>query len=168
MVAPLDNSLTDQEALRIHDHVIRFVRRLQAKEPDEIAQETLFRIFHKIKTGMVIEQPLAYARRVAQHVLQEYRRNQKRQRVLDFDIAAPPRGVSDEQILRCMQVCQRRSLSSAERKLLQAFEETDSEGRQRLAEKMGISRNALGLRIHQLRTKLRKCVESCLKERGMK
>jgi DNA-directed RNA polymerase specialized sigma24 family protein len=168
MVAPLDDSLTDQEALTIRDHVIRFVRRLRAQEPDEIAQETIFRIFHKIKTGLVIEQPLAYARSVAYHVLQEYRRNQKREKVLDFDLAAPAPDLTDEQMLRCMQVCQRRSLSGGERKLLQAFEEADSEGRQRLAEKMGISRNALGLRIHYVRTKLRRCVESCLKERRVK
>lgn len=167
MVAPLANCLSDEEALRIHSHLIQFLRACRVSEPDEIAQEALVRILGNIRMGLVIDNALAYARRVAYHVVQEDRRNRRRETPLDLEIVAPEPPASDEEMLDCLKSCQR-LLSRADRKILRRFEEADAQGRVRMAEEMGISRNALGLRVHQIRSQLRACVEACLKERRTK
>lgn len=168
MVVPLTSLLSDEDAVQIQSQVMRFLRQQRASEPDELAQETLFRILNKMGAGLVIRNPIAYAKQVAQHVLQEDRRSRDRHTPLDFDILAPGQPASDGELLKCLESCQRRSLSRGERKLLRTFEEADAKTRERMAKKMNISRNALGSRVYQIRSKLRACVEACLNEGGAK
>lgn len=163
MVTPLANCLSDADAVRIRSHLIRFLRGCRVSEPDEIAQEAFVRMLNNIQAGLVIQNVYAYAQQIARNVLQEDRRKRRRETSLELEIVAPEPSASDEQVLDCLKKCQR-VLSKADRKLLKRFEEADALGRGRIAEEMRISRNALGLRVHQIRSHLRACVETCLKE----
>jgi len=164
MVAAFPDSLTAEEAVRIRVQLMRFLRRCRAQEPEEIAQETLLRILINLRAGLRLHSPVAYAQKTAERVLQEDRRIRRRETPLEFDIIAPAPDEHEEALLQCIEFCQRQCFSRSERRLLKRFDEADAKDRQRLAQREGLTRNALGIKVYQLRSKLRTCVENCMKE----
>jgi len=83
--------------------------------------------------------------------------------------AAPPPAVEDpERESACLDLCLER-LGSSERALVLGYFEGEKRGRierrSALAEELGISLNALRLKIHRLNGRLRDCVLQCV-ERG--
>ena len=164
MVAGLEKSLSAEQAVALREHVMRSLRRWRAKDPEDLAQEVLMRILSKLKNGLLIMKPLAFAHKVAVHVLQEDRRSRRREVPLRFEVLRPEAADCDEELLRCLEVCGVRCLSRAERALLRRYDEADATRRQALAAKQGLTRNALRIKVYHLRAKLRACVQACLEE----
>src|SRR6266496_4374608 len=89
-------SLSAEEAVALREHVMRTLRRWRAKDPEDLAQEVLTRILTKLQHGLLILDPLAFAHKVAFHVLQEERRSHSREIPLLFDVLGPEATEPDE------------------------------------------------------------------------
>ncbi|HZT35185.1 MAG TPA: hypothetical protein VFA15_04640, partial [Nitrososphaera sp.] len=75
----------------------------------------------------------------------------------------------DENLHICLDRCLK-ELSSKDRRLLLDYYSKDGrekiELRRRLAAELGISENALRIRLSRLRATLKGCIEACLKQDG--
>src|SRR5258708_37270990 len=94
----------------------------------------------------------------------EERRSQRREVPVRFDVIRPKASEPDEGLRRCLDICWERCLSRAERTLLRRYDEMEATGRQTLAAKQGLTRNALRIKVYHLRAKLRACVHACVEE----
>jgi DNA-directed RNA polymerase specialized sigma24 family protein len=65
---------------------------------------------------------------------------------------------------RCLERCMSSRLPEDDRKLILEYVNGDKRQRQEQARKLGISPNALRIRVCQIKKILRPCVEDCLKE----
>ena len=135
----------------------------------EAADETVFRVLQKIESGVDVRDVYAYAHGVARNVLQEYWREQAT--VADQpvpDRSSPSIPDEDDPVLeRCLERCKRR-LSHKNRVLIEAYYQGEKaekkENRRKLAVKLGISMDALRLRVHRIKRELSDCCEACRKE----
>ena len=66
---------------------------------------------------------------------------------------------------KCYQRCLR-ALDAADLELLTEYSLGNTQTRQSLADRNGMSRNSLTVRINRLRASLRKCQAACLKKNG--
>ena len=76
----------------------------------------------------------------------------------------------DERRYECLEQCIER-LNAKNRELIRAYYKEDNEGttdhRKEMAERMGMELNALWVRVHRIRERLRECVMECLgREQG--
>ena len=142
-------------------------------DPEGLADETIDRVIQKVPeiapnyTG----NPALYFSGVARYILLEYKNRMAQLRLLP---PAPPKQneEDDEDIERdyeCLDHCIER-LTHANRELILEYyrEEKQAmiENRKRLAERMGVTPNALRVRANRVRNNLQKCVANCLKQKG--
>jgi RNA polymerase sigma factor (sigma-70 family) len=142
-------------------------------DPEGLADETIDRVIQKVPeiapnyTG----NPALYFSGVARYILLEYKNRMAQLRLLP---TAPPKQneEDDEDIERdyeCLDHCIER-LTPANRELILEYyrEEKQAmiENRKRLAERMGVTPNALRVRADRIRNNLQKCVANCLKQKG--
>lgn len=147
----------------------------------ELAQRTIARAVAKLKAGTPLTGAFgAFCNGVAQKILQEDWREQRRQRKqmplddLPFDYEPVAETDSFERFyqteaLTCLRRCLK-SLSAASRDLVLRYYEEDQGGRRiefrkALAAELGISTEALTLRALRIREKLEHCVKPCLGEK---
>src|SRR5437879_4928244 len=75
-----------------------------------------------------------------------------------------------EREYECLDSCLER-LSPGQRELVLQYYQKDKrakiEGRQRLAEQLGIAVNALRIRAHRIRSLLQQCLNECLEEQSV-
>lgn len=134
--------------------------------PEELADECINRVFKRIND--IIDQyqgdPAIYFYGVAKMVYLEYLRVQP---------IRPPQPVAsgpEEAELKheCLERCMA-SLTHKNRELILAYygeeNQTKTEHRKVLAERMGMEPNALWVRVHRIREKLKACVSECIKLR---
>ena len=132
---------------------------------EDLADETIDRVAKKTEAiGSTYEgNPALYFYGVARMVYLEYVREKR---------AAPPPPFpnceEEEQRYMCLENCLER-LTPKNRQLIIAYYGEDSEGkidrRRALAESMEMEPNALWVRVHRLREKLRQCVGDCLQSK---
>ena len=71
-----------------------------------------------------------------------------------------------EQECNCLDQCVEQELTQSERKLVFRYHEKEKgekiRVRKQIAEELGISMNALRIRVHNLHSRLRPCIEQCL------
>jgi len=141
-------------------------------DPEGLADETIDRVIHKI-TEIVPDyagNPALYFSSVARYILLEYKNRIAQLRLLP---AAPTKQIEeDEDIEReyeCLDRCIER-LTPANRELIMEYYREEKramiENRKRLAERMGITPNALRVRADRVRNSLEKCLANCLKQKG--
>jgi DNA-directed RNA polymerase specialized sigma24 family protein len=167
--------------LEIRRRLVSYFDRRNCAAADELADKTFNRIAKTLETSVIATRPPArYCYVVARFVLLESFRVDRRHVSLDeprrldvlcarnFRFSTDEAVVTRQQRLDCLDHCLQ-ELRSDQREL--AIEYYRDARRQRidrrrnLAERLGISINALGIRACRIRDALRECVEGCRQDR---
>jgi len=153
----------------IRERLIKIFARRGCAAAEDLADETINRVTAKLET--IIDDyegsPRFYFYRVAQLVHMEYLKRPKPPQV-NWDL--PAFSEEKEREYECLDDCLER-LSSDQRELVLQYYQKDKrakiEGRQRLAEQLGIAVNALRIRAHRIRSLLQQCLNECLEEQSV-
>lgn len=168
--------------LEIHRRLVSYFDRRNRPSPHELADETLNRIARTLAKDGVIETrpPARYCYVVARFVLlEDIRRDQRMVRLdersrggawgtLD-EVPTEPREAlaAQEQRLECLEGCLQK-LTAAQREVIVEYYRggrgQQIERRRDMAKRLGITMNALGIRVCRIRSALESCVEACRKE----
>lgn len=133
-------------------------------DADELADETIDRVsskVEKISDGWVGD-PAYYFLGVARKIILERLKPPR-------PIPPPPPPPDDDDLEkleredRCLEKCLG-LLSPEDRKLLLEYVNGNKKQRQEQADRLGITPNALRIRVHQLKKTIRPCVKACLPE----
>ena len=141
--------------------MVKFFAWRRCEDPDGLADETIGRAIKNISAGEEIraDKPYSYIYAIAKHVFMEYiRDNKKRETIvnsLSDNLQSHSANLQD-----CRAQCLQK-LSSDKRKLLEQYY-MGEETREKLAQMLDISLNALRLKVHRLKADLRICYEECL------
>lgn len=152
------------EAIR-HRLILFFTGR-RCLEADGLADETIDRVILKLPQliGMYEGERVYYFIGVARKVYQEYLRSKPQPTKL------PPPPVSwSEQEFQCLEKCMEKLLPHKRRMFEEYSCGGDSgmiESRQKLTEQLGITMNALRIRVHRVRDTLKACVKDCVEREG--
>lgn len=159
--------------LEMRRRLVAFFDRKGCLTADELADETLTRAARRLaEEGRIeTEAPAKYCYITARFVFMEYLRRKEKHSVSLDDVEYQPAaaGRDDEKELRekrldCLERCTG-ELEAASREMIIRYyhgeERVKIENRRALAEKMGISVNALSIRACRIRDKLEACVGKC-------
>lgn len=165
-----------QKYLEIRARLVSYFDRKNCLNPDELADETLNRVARRIEEQQIqTEAPAKFCYITARFVFLESLREKEKTNVpLDEagqKLASPQ--ISKEEVERkekrfdCLETCVGQ-LDTANRELIIGYyygkERVKIENRRALAEKLGLSINALSVRACRIRDKLEKCVGKCVGE----
>ncbi len=151
----------------IRRRLIRFFtgRRCSPADVEGLADETMNRVAKKVQEGLVYvgdRAPYFYA--VAHKVYLEYIKPKPH-------VPPPPPPRDSEEVERehsCLDLCLER-LQPRSRELISEFYQEEKgakiEHRKRLAERLGLTPNALRIQAHRIRQTLLECVRKCLGRR---
>ena len=178
-----DADSSGESYLEIRRRLVLYFDRKNCASPDELADETLNRVARRLEEEGAITDasPAHYCYIVAKYVFLEAVRapESRKTRVDDMslsDQAASQLAVSaspdaqklaKEKRLNCLERCLRK-LQSPDREMIleyyQGDQRTKIERRSQLAERLGLTMNALIIRACRIRTKLEQCVKTCSEE----
>ncbi|HEX4950426.1 MAG TPA: sigma-70 family RNA polymerase sigma factor [Blastocatellia bacterium] len=138
---------------------------------DDLADEVFNRVARRLSEGEVIENLPGYCFGIARFVLLEHLRSPEQQRIALDDappLIAPEREDEDDDVrLACLQTCLQ-SLPPDNRALILEYYQDNKRARidvrQAIADRWGITRNALSNRMVRLRTQLEQCITRCVKK----
>jgi DNA-directed RNA polymerase specialized sigma24 family protein len=166
-----------QKYLEMRRRLVTYFDRKNCLMPDEFADETLNRVARRLEEENSIETeiPAKYCYITARFVFLEYLRGMYKKSIL-LDDALPSQAnrfvapeleeeiQTKEKMLDCLEKCTG-ELTSANRDLIIGYyfgeERIKIENRRAMAQKLGISVNALSIRACRIREKLEICVEKC-------
>ncbi|MBS1807720.1 MAG: hypothetical protein JST84_05975 [Acidobacteria bacterium] len=172
----LEQAGLQYESLRLKLSYFFEVRHCTA--PELLADETINRLIRKISEGEQVTNLDGYAFKVAKYIHLEFQRGAVLSSLEDYlldhnlnpaqKVEVHRQELEDEAFrLDCMRKCLAK-LPEPTRNLLVEYYKTagrkQTEYRQQMAERLGISPNALYLQIHRLREKLEECLANCLKK----
>jgi len=160
-------TLAGEEYEKLRSKLIFFFDRKGCPIPNELCDETINRVAQKIGEGCEIPDLLKFSLGVARLVLLEYWNDPKKDwDQLDEQLAVPAidREDFEEQRFECMKKCLQ-SLSSEDRDLIVKNCSLDKNGKLEMAATMGLTMNALRLRVFRIRAGLRVCCEKCIRAR---
>lgn len=151
--------------------LVKFFDWQGAMFPEELADETFNRVTRKLDEGVELQNAATYCHGVARLVLLESRKRAETRRA-EFDEAisvADPREQfatsSDDERRRCFDHCLA-ELPAEHRQLVLSYYQHDKrqkiDGRQTLANQLGLPLNALRSRVQRIRDRLEQCVRRCL------
>jgi DNA-directed RNA polymerase specialized sigma24 family protein len=163
-----DPEIAGEKYEELRSQLIKFFEWRGSFIADHLADETLNRVMRKIGEGEEIEKNiLALCLGIARFVFMEYRRHPDNRRVemeeLSMVAAPTVRREEDDHDLRlmCLRECLR-NLPDADRKLIIEYYEEDKQAkidcRRALADRLGISLNALFSSARRIRTRLERGV----------
>lgn len=164
-----DRDSAAREYERLRHRLTRLFRWRGSVEPDELVDATLDRVAGKLREGLEIEadDPFRYVAAVAHRVFHEVLRKELReQRALEesrYEPEPDPVTEQDRNRLRCLDECLE-ELGEAGEWILRFYEGEKGvriRNRKALAQKLGITTNALRIRAHRLRAQLEDCVRDC-------
>lgn len=148
--------------------------------PEELADETLDRVARRLVEGVSVADLHRYALGIARNVLQESYRQPARATLSIDDLLTEcdlkrsseaertsEDAVEEEQRLDCMRRCLD-ELPAGQRDLLIEYYQDEKRARinhhREMAERLGMTPNALYLQVHRLREKLASCFEKCIRQ----
>ncbi len=157
----------------LQSKLIFYFERRHCFDPEELADETLERVMRKLCEGTEVLDLTSYSYGVARNVFYEYLRRERAKHKYSEEqrhrpeaaVGADDEAEARERRLRCLEGCMAR-LKKREHWLL--FEYYRYKGqrkvshKQKLAEQLNISREALTLRIFHLKRRLKACIQDCL------
>ena len=168
--------------LEMRRRLARYFDRKNCLSPDELADETLSRVAHKLEEkGSITDlSPAHYCYVIARFVFLEYLRGNPHAQSSFEEAAQPavqislsgspgtdPESPDQEKLHECLEHCLRQ-LSDKDRELIleyyQGEQRAKAERRSRLAARLGLSMNALSIRACRIRDKLEVCVRKCCPE----
>jgi RNA polymerase sigma factor (sigma-70 family) len=151
--------------------LVKFFECRRALFAEDLADEVFNRVARRLADGEEIENLSGYCFSVARFIVMEQQRAPEQRRVNWDDVPplAAPENVNEDEDARlaCLHHCLQ-SLSADSRALIleyyQDLNRAKVDVRQALAERLGISRNALSNRMVRLRTQLEQCITRCVKK----
>ena len=165
--------------LEMRQRLVAYFDRKNCLTPDDFADETLNRVARRLQEEGQIESetPAKYCYITAKFVFMESLRGADKKSVpLDEVLkqsesnhlaAEDEEKVLKEKMLDCLELCTGK-LEAANREMIVSYyhgeERVKIENRRALAEKLGISTNALTIRACRIRDKLEGCVGKCVGE----
>lgn len=170
-----------EKYLEMRRRLISYFDRKNCATPDEFADETLNRVARRLEEEKTLseETPAKYCYITARFVFLESLRGADKANVSIDDVqngrgkqfAAVEQDTEEEKIkekmLDCLEICTNK-LDSVSREIIIGYyfgtERVKIENRRALAQKIGISANALSIRACRIRDKLEICVEKCANE----
>jgi DNA-directed RNA polymerase specialized sigma24 family protein len=132
-------------------------------DPEELADETINRVAKKVQdiAESYVGDPAPYFYGVAKMVYLEY----SRRKLVASPLPSPDAAEEADLRFDCLEQCMQ-NLSAKNRELILAYYEHESgakiDHRKALADRMGISANALWIRVHRIKKDLQNCVNQCL------
>lgn len=146
----------------LRNMLIRYLRRLGSSDSEDLADETIYRVLKNLRNEKPIRELQAYAMTVAHNVYLESVRQPAT--FLIREAESPVFQDEAETLDQCLTWCLQ-TLTKQERRMFETYHRGRGraliESRRRLAEKLGITPNALRIEVHRIRKRLRQCVESC-------
>ena len=168
---------TGQSYLELRQRLVRYFDRKNCPAPDDLADETLNRVARRLEEeGTIeIETPAKFCYIVARYVFMEDLRERQTNRVVnegrdaEVRIASAPNADEEralrEKTLECLEHCIAK-LESSNRELILNYyvgkQQIKIENRRALAQRLGITINALSIRACRIREKLAGCVKQCM------
>jgi RNA polymerase sigma factor (sigma-70 family) len=164
-----------QRYVEMRRRLVSYFDRRNRPAADDLADETLNRVGRTLEEAGVIETtpPARYCYVVARFVLLEDFRRERRQVLFDSDAAAAVRAASrsapdedfemQEERFDCLDRCLAQLPVDQRELVVEYYRDARQQGiehRRRMADRLGISRNALGVRAFRIREALMKCVQS--------
>lgn len=163
-----------QKYLELRQKLFSYFDRKNCLSPDELADETLTRVARRLEEEGKIESetPAKFCYITARFVFLESLRGQENKNISIDEIKAEKITANDadeekflkEKMLACLEKCVG-ELDETNRELIVTYyygaERIKIENRRSLAEKLGISSNALTIRACRIRDKLEICVRKC-------
>ncbi len=140
----------------LRQKLIMYLARRGCTAPEDQADETVFRLLNRIADGVQVESLEAFVFGIARNVAREPKERLVPVPTPIRDLSAPSR--------LCLKRCLAQ-LDADTREMLEAFF-LDSD-RSAQAGRLGMSRNALGIRVCRAKAKIRPCLERCLAEEGV-
>ncbi|MFN7949955.1 MAG: hypothetical protein U0Z53_31700 [Blastocatellia bacterium] len=160
-----------EEYEELRQMLVKFFECRGAVFADELADETLSRVIRRIGEGEAVEHLNAYCFGVARLLLLESLRSPEHgQTGLDAlpPLAAPePEVENDDARLECLRQCLDARPAESRELIVEYYRDerrTKIDVRQRLADRLGIRRNALTRRMVRLRAQLERCITRCVRK----
>ena len=178
------NNSDGRNYLEMRQRLVAYFDRKNCATPDDLADETLNRVARRLQEAGMIESetPAKYCYITARFVFMEHLRGAAGNRSVALDdVLRQPQGVKhfvaansdDEQqkvkekMLDCLERCTSK-LNPDNRQIIVSYyfgdERIKIENRRALAQKLGISANALSIRACRIRAQLELCVGKCVDE----
>jgi hypothetical protein len=150
---------------KIRFRLIRIFACRGCGEPEDLADQSINVVCSRV--DWLIENyqgdPALYFYGVAKRVFLDYLKKKRGLEVLP----PPPDTLEMERRCSCLDQCMKRQLSEAERDLVLKYQEKEKREkiivRKQLAEELGISINALRIRVCHIHARLKPCIERCLR-----
>lgn len=163
-----------QKYLEVRQKLVAYFDRKNCPSPDELADETLNRVARRLEEEGKLESetPAKFCYITARFVFLESLRSQEHKGVSIDEIKAEKIDANDrseekivkEKMLACLEKCVG-ELNEINRELIVKYyygaERIKIENRRAMAEKLGVSSNALTVRACRIRDKLEICVRKC-------
>ena len=176
----LDNGAdTDGQAyLEMRRRLVAYFDRKNCLEPDELADETLNRVARRLEEegSITSDTPAKFCYTIARYVFLESLRSHRTKEISIEDDARPlannehqrtDERDEKEKMLDCLEKCCN-TLEPENRDLIVRYyygkERAKIENRRLMAQRLGISMNALSIRACRIREKLEICVRKCAKK----
>lgn len=167
-----------QQYLEMRARLARYFDRRGCLPADELADETLSRVEHRLQElGAITDtSPAQYCFTTAKFVFLEHTRQARRlvqADDLEIPSAASNRSTSDEALkveealLNCLELCLKKLLSADSDLVLEYYRGEKQEKirtRRKLAERLGLSSNAVTIRACRIRERLEECTRKCFQQ----
>lgn len=144
--------------------LVKFFAWRRCQDPENLADETISRLLKNVHDGQEIsaDNPYSYVYAIANNVFREYVRAKKKEETfIDIDEVEEATVLATDDCNRqCLE-----QLSDEKRELLARYY-LDDEERLSIAREMGLSLNALRLKVHRLKHGLKRCWADCRKHSG--
>ena len=152
------------EALR--NRLVKFFEWRACRFADDLADETLDRVARKVDKGEQINDYINYSFGVARLLYLEAVKKQVKQQAVIIEMPLMNNFHEEEDPqLNCLETCLQK-LSENNRTMILHYYHNDKQAkidyRKKLAEKLGLSLNALRIKALRVRGKLEECVFKCL------
>jgi len=158
---PVSEPVFDEQYLRLRAGLIRLFAAQGLSDPEGLADETIRRVLDA-RQREELRSEAAFATRVALNLAKEERRRLARERAAGLLPLHDEPSMTEEAAAR-LAVCLGR-LEPRERQLVERYYELDGNAKirrhQAMARKLGITQEALVMRIRRIREKLGKCLKS--------
>ncbi len=174
-----------QRYLETRRRLVSYFDRKNCLAPDELADETLNRVARRLEEEGAITDtiPAQYCYIVAKYVFMEYLRRTERSQVSLGDlpnsnqpfldaVALSDRSdatENEERRLNCLEQCLQHLESGSGEIIIQYYQgeqRVKIDSRRALAERLGITMNALSIRACRIREKLEACARKCMSDDG--
>lgn len=170
-----DRAQAGEKYEEIRHSLIKIFTWNQCHDAGALADETIDRVALKMPrlAETFVGDPVLYFYGVAKNLLKEYLRHSTLETPAEEDLTAPPATPDDsfnsEQVYDCLERCLAQLKAEDQRLVLNYYQRERQDKidfRKKLAEELGITLNALRVKLFRIRTTLQKCIEGCLGDKN--